>query len=216
MAVVAFVRPEAGAGAGPVAPSRRAGSGGAEGRLRLYGRGMRLCFLLVLALWASLLAGCLLSLFLRFESGIVVGEVDGSIAFRFWPPVDYFSPQHALSPHFVRHAYPLPARAVYAIVLIVASAPFCGALASLARLFGLYVSPGRNPAALRRPGHCVRATGWAPVLLGPVAHAAGVLKPVTGVTDGMIACVLLGLVLLAISHVMEIGRRIRQEQEEIL
>ena len=69
---------------------------------------------------------------------------------------------------------------------------------------------------MRRVGHCLMATGYSPLLLGPVAHAIGVLRPVTGVTEGMIAFFFMGMILLAISRVMAIGQRLQQDQEDIL
>jgi len=68
-----------------------------------------------------------------------------------------------------------------------------------------------------RPGlYGDKAHNNSPLLLGPIAHAIGVLKPISGITDGMIAFALVGLILLAIAHVMEIGRHMRQDQEDIL
>jgi hypothetical protein len=181
---------------------------------------MRLCFILILALWVMLQIGCLMSLFLHFRSGIVTGTIDGTLAFKFWRPVDYFSPNHALSGAFVPHVFPLGVEIGYSVILIVASVPFCASLFYLAELFDLYsrgeVFTRHIATMMRRIGHAIMATGYSPLLLGPVAHAIGVLKPISGITDGMIAFVVVGLSLLAISHVMEIGRRLRQDQEDIL
>jgi len=181
---------------------------------------MKFCFLFVLALWVILQVGCVLSLFLHFRSGIVVGTIDGSLAFKFWPLIDYFAPTHALSHEFSPHVFPLHVSIACSAILIMASVPFCAALLYLAQLFNLYlhgeVFSQRNAIVMRRIGHSIMATGYSPLLLGPLAHTIGVLKPITGLTDAMIAFVFLGLVLLAISHVMEIGQRMQQDQEEIL
>ena len=218
MAVIAFVRPELAAAPADVVGC--ADLAGAKDRLRLYGRAMRLCFVIVLALWVILQIGSLLSLFLHFRSGIVAGTVDGTLAFRFWPPIDYFSPNHALSRTFVPHVFPLSVAVGYAVILVIASVPFCAFLLFLARLFSLYsrgeVFTKRNTAFMKYVGHSCMATGYSPLLLGPAAHAIGVLKPVTGINDAMIALIFLGLILLAISHVMRMGQRLQQDQEGIL
>ena len=214
MAVIAFVGPEPDA----ALPARLDGE--AHRRLRLYGRVMTGCFVVVLARWVLLQVGCLPSVFLRFRSGIVVGTIDGTLAFRFWPAVDYFSPTHGLAHEFRPRAYSRAVAIAYAGILIVASVPFCASLAWLAQLFALYsrgeVFTDRNAAVMRRGGYALTCTGYSPLLLGPVAHAVGVLRPVTGVTDGMIVFFVAGLILLALSHVMTIGVRLQQAQEEIL
>ena len=216
MAVVAFV------GSKPEVLGAPDGSadGKADGRLRLYGRLMRLCFILILAAWVALQTGCLLSLFLHFRSGVVVGTIDGSLAFKFWPVVDYLVPTHASARAFSPKAYPLDVSVAFSSILIVASVPFCASLAFLAQLFTFYsrgeVFTRRNVIVMRRIGHSLAATGYSPFLLGPLAHMLGVLKPITGVTDGMIAFFFVGLILLAISHVMAIGQRLQQDQEDIL
>ena len=218
MAVVAFVRPDP----GPVpAPAYGVGAdGAAESRLRVYGRAMRLCFLVVLALWGSLQIGCLLSLFLHFQAGIVAGIRDGTVAFKFWPMIEYFSPHYELKDGFSPHVFPLGVAIGYSLIMVIASVPFCASLLYLAKLFDLYsrreIFTQRTTSVMRRIGHSILATGYSPLLLGPFAHAIGVLKPVSGITEGMIAFVFVGLILLAISHVMEIGQRMRQDQEEIL
>jgi hypothetical protein len=224
MAVVAFVRPAPG-----LAPefclqaAERAGAArvdAAEKRLRVYGRAMRLCFIMVLAMWAAWQTGCLLSLFLHFQSGIVAGTIDGTLAFRLSPFIDYFSPPHALSSAFAPHVFPVRTSALYAGILMIASVPFCVALLCLARLFDLYahgeIFSQHTAKLIRRIGHAIMATGYSPLLLGPFAHAIGVLRPISGMTSGMIACLLAGLMLLAISHVMEIGQQMRQDQEDII
>ncbi len=219
MAVVAFVRPQPDIVAKPAGPVGWSEPGMAYGRLRLYGRAMKFCFIAVLASWVVLQVGCVLSLFLHFP-GIVAGTIDGSIAFKFWPPVEYFAPTHALAHEFAPKVYPPAVSIVFAAILIVASVPFCAALGYLAQLFTFYsrgeVFTERNTIVMRRIGHSIMATGYSPLLLGPIAHLIGVLKPVTGVTDAMIAFFLVGLILLAISHVMTIGQRLQQDQEEIL
>ncbi len=220
MAVVVLVRPKPDILATPTAAAGSAGLGTAYDRLRLYGRTMTFCFIAVLVAWMTVQVGCLLSLFLHFRSGIVVGEIDGSIAFRFWPLVDYFAPAHALAHEFVPKIYSPAVATGFSAILILASVPFCCSLAFLAQLFTFYsrgeVFERRNTIVMRRIGHSIMATGYSPLLLGPFAHMIGVLRPVTGVTDGMIAFCLVGLVLLAISHVMTIGQRLQQDQEEIL
>ena len=217
MAVVAFVRPEP---EDVVASTGLACAGKAELKLRRYGRTMKFCFIFVLAVWVTLQIGCLLSLFLHFRSGIVVGTIDGSLAFKFWPPIDYLAPTHALANEFSPRVYPLAVSIAFSAILIVASVPFCAALGFLAQLFAFYsrgeVFTGRNAIVMRRVGHSLTATGYSPFLLGPLAHMLGVLKPITGVTDGMIAFFFVGLILLAISHVMTIGQRLQQDQEDIL
>jgi uncharacterized membrane protein len=150
----------------------------------------------------------------------VTGTIDGTIAFKFWPSIDYFSPNHALSSIFVPRVYPPNIAICYAAILMVASVPFCASLLYLEKLFSLYsrgeVFTTRNVMVMRCVGHSILATGYSPLLLGPIAHAIGVLKPISGVTDGMIAFALVGLILLAIAHVMEIGQHMRQDQEDIL
>ena len=217
MTVVAFARPEpaiVGEPAGPDNPDN------ADSKLRFYGRTMKFCFISVLASWVILQVGCLLSLFLHFRSGIVVGTIDGSLAFKFWPPIEYFVPTHALAHEFSPKSYPRAISIAFSAILIVASVPFCAALALLAQLFTSYsrgeVFTRRNAIVMRRIGHLLMATGYSPFLLGPVAHLLGVLKPLTGVTDGMIAFCFAGLILLAVSHVMTIGQRLQQDQEDIL
>jgi uncharacterized membrane protein len=214
MAVIAFVRPE------PALMAAPAQSCPAQSKLRLYGRTLSACFLALLALWLAEQIGCLLSLFLHFHAGIVAGTINGTLAFKFWPALDDFSPTHALSNAFVPHIFPAPVAIAYALILLVASVPFCAALWYLARLFTFYahgeIFTPRTEAVMRRIGHAVLATGYSPFLLGPFAHAIGVLKPVTGVTSAMIACVILGLILLAMSHVMAIGQRLQQDQEGFL
>ncbi len=220
MAVVAFVRPQASLVAEAVGVAGCAEFGEAENRLRLYGRAMRLCFIFVLAAWLILQTGCLLSLFLHFQFGIVAGTVDGTIAFKFWPLIDDFNPDHGVSNAFSPHIFPLSVEIFYAIILMIASVPFCASLLYLAKLFSLYsrgeVFTPHNATVMRRIGHSIMATGYSPLLLGPFAHWIGVLRPVTGMTGGMITFVFLGIVLLAISHVMDIGQRIKQDQEDIL
>ncbi len=220
MPVVPFARSEPDFIAPSASLSIPSRFGTAENKLRAYGRAMRLFFGFVFAGWMILQIGCLLSLFLHFRSGIVVGEIDGTLAFKFWPLLNYFSPNHALSNVFMPYDFPLLVSVSYAVIFVIASAPFCASLLYLMELFSLYshgeVFARRNTTLMRRIGHSVMATGYAPFLLGPVAHEIGVLKPITGVTDGMIAFVFLGLILLAISHVMDIGERLRQDQEEIL
>jgi uncharacterized membrane protein len=214
MAVVAFVRPEPATIAAPaqICP--------AESQLLLYGRALSACFTTLLAVSLAVQTGCLLSLFLHFRAGIVAGTINGTVAFKFWPALDYFSPTHALSSAFVPHIFPACVAIAYAMILLIASVPFCAALWYLARLFALYahgeIFTPRTEAVMRRVGHAVLATGYSPFLLGPAAHAIGVLKPVTGVTNAMIACMLLGLILLAMSHVMAIGQRLQQDQESFL
>lgn len=219
MAIVAFVRSHPDLAAVPPT-TEGVGRSRAEAKLRLYGLAMRSCFIVVLASWVTLQIGCMLSLFLHFRSGIVVGTIDGSIAFRFWAPIDYLAPTHALAHEFSPAVFPTPVAVAFSMILVVASAPFCASLSYLAQLFAFYsrgeVFTDRNTSVMRRIGHSIMATGYSPLLLGPVAHMIGVLKPVTGVTDGMIAFVFLGLILLAISHVMAIGQRLQQEQEAIL
>ena len=220
MAVVTLVRPAPDSFAKPTGAAGWAEPGEAYGRLRLYGRTMKVCFSIVLAAWITLQAGCLLSLFLHFRSGIVVGTIDGTIAFRFWPPIEYFVPTHTQAHEFVPTIYPFAVSTVFSMILLVASVPFCCSLAFLGQLSTCYsrgeVFSQRNTIVMRRIAHSVMATGYSPLLLGPFAHMIGVLKPVTGVTNGMIAFCLVGLVLLAISHVMTIGQRLQQDQEEIL
>lgn len=220
MPVVPFVRSKPDFIAPSASLSIASRFGTAENKLRAYGRAMRLFFGFVFAGWMILQIGCLLSLFLHFRSGIVVGEIDGTLAFKFWPLLNYFSPNHALSNVFMPYDFPLLVSVSYAVIFVIASAPFCASLLYLMELFSLYsngeVFERRNTTVMRLIGHSVMATGYAPFLLGPVAHEIGVLKPITGVTDGMIAFVFVGLILLAISHVMDIGERLRQDQEDIL
>lgn len=220
MAVVAFVRPEPEFIDVPDSVPARVHVSEAEHRLRLYGRAMQLFFAIVFVGWMILQTGCLVSLFLHFRSGIVVGTIDGTLAFKFWPLLEYFSPNHALSNAFIPHAFPLLVSIGYAVIFVIASAPFCASLLYLMELFSLYskgeVFAQRNTTVMRRIGHSIMATGYAPLLLGPFAHDIGVLKPITGVTDGMIALIFVGLILLTISHVMDIGERLRQDQEDIL
>ncbi len=220
MAVVAFVTPEPDNTARATKPAAWTDAGKAYGWLRIYGRTMKLCFIVVLASWLILQVGCLLSLFLHFRSGIVVGTIDGSLAFRFWPPIEYFAPTQALAHEFSPRAYPKAASLLYAAILIIASVPFCTSLALLSQLFTYYargeVFTQRNTIVMRRIAHSLMATGYSPFFLGPVAHMIGVLKPVTGVTDAMIGFFFVGLILLAISYVMTIGQRLQQDQEEIL
>ena len=220
MAIVAFVRPTPDIVTQQTGPGGRPEPSNAYGRLRLYGRTMSFCFILVLASWIALQIGCLLSLFLHFRSGIVVGTIDGSLAFKFWPPIDYFASTHALAHEFSPKAYPQAVSVVFSAILIVASAPFCASLAFLTQLFAFYakgeVFTERTVIVMRRIGHSIMATGYSPLLLGPAAHLIGVLKPVTGLTNAMIAFFLVGLILLATSHVMTIGQRLQQDQEEIL
>jgi hypothetical protein len=220
MAVIAFVRPPPGLVLEPASVTGPANIGEAEKKLGLYGRAMRLCFISVLAGWVTLQAGCLLSLFLHFRSGIVAGTINGTIAFKFWPLIDYFSPTHALSNAFLPHLFPTSVSIIYAAILIVASAPFCASLIYLAKLFDLYsrgeVFSQRNVILMGRIGHLIMATGYSPLVLGPIAHAIGVLRPISGLTNGMIACMVVGLILLAVSHVMEIGQHLQQDQEDIL
>ena len=215
MPVIAFVKPEPDAVA---LPTRL--DDGAHRRLRRYGRMMTGSFIVVLTLWVILQVGCLLSLFLRFRSGIVVGTIDGTLAFRFWPAVDSVSPTHALAHEFRPRVYSRAVAIAYAGILVVASVPFCASLAWLAQLFGLYsrgeVFTDRNAAVMRRIGYALTCTGYSPLLLGPLAHLVGVLRPVTGVTDGMVVFFVAGLILLALSHVMAIGARLQQDQEDIL
>lgn len=219
MTVIAFVGSEPRLVAAP-ASGDSAGAATAEARLRLYGRVVSVCFIVVLASWVAAQIGCLLSLFLHFRSGIVVGTIDGTIAFDVAPAIDILDPLRTASHGFSPKVFPTGVSIAFAVILIVASAPFCASLAFLARLFALYargeVFTGRNARIVRRLGHCVLATGYSPLLLGPIAHLIGVLRPVTGVSRAMIACVLLGLVLLAISHVMTMGERLQQDQEAIL
>ena len=221
MPVLAFVRPEP----SPFTETTMAvpaatPTGQAENRLRFYGRVMQLCFVVVLAAWLICQTGCLLSLFLQFHSGIVAGTIDGTLAFKFWPLLDTFSRNHAVSGAFIPHAFPRTTAIGYTIILVTASVPFCASLLLLSRLFHFYaqgeVFTQRNATIMRRIGHCIMATGYSPLLLGPAAHAIGVLKPVTGMTQAMIAFILLGLLLLAMSHVMEIGQRMHQDQEGFL
>ena len=220
MTVVEFVRSETSLVDAPAGFPQCADVCEAANRLRIYGRAMRLCFIFILAVWGILQIGCLLSLLLHFRSGIVAGTIDGTVAFKFWPVIDYFSPNHALSNAFLPHVFSLRVVIGYAVVLTIASAPFCASLLLLAKLFDLYshgvVFTQQNARVMRRIGHSIMATGYSPLLLGPVAHAIGVLKPVSGITDAMIAFIVLGLILLAISDVMEVGQRMRQEQEDIL
>jgi hypothetical protein len=174
----------------------------------------------VLAGWVIMQMACLSSLFLHFRSGIVAGTVDGTLAFKFWPVIGIFSPDHAVVSAFTPHVFSRSVAVGYCIILVIAGAPFCVSLFYLAELFGLFaqrdILTQRTAIVMRRIGHATMATGYSPLLLGPVAHAIGILKPVTGITDGMIAFVLFGLILLAISHVMEVGHRLRQDNEEIL
>ena len=143
MAVIAFVRSEPDV---VVAPTVSDSSGKADSWLRLYGRTMKLCFIFVLASWVALQIGCLLSLFLHFRSGIVVGTIDGSLAFKFWPVVDYFVPTHALANEFSPKTYPLAVSIAFTAILIVASAPFCASLAvPRAALRILFPWPGFHP-----------------------------------------------------------------------
>lgn len=219
MTVIAFVRtgPDH---AMPADATGRAEEARAELRLRRYGVMMKFCFIAVLAFWVALQVGCVLSLFLHFRSGIVVGTVDGTVAFRFWAPLDYLACAHAFSREFAPTLLPPEVAVGFTMILIVASVPFCASLAYLAQLFGAYskgeVFTRTTASVMRRIGHSVMATGYSPLLLGPIAHMIGVLKPVTGVTDAMIAFVFMGLVLLAISHVMAIGQRLQQDQEDII
>lgn len=220
MNVVAFVRPEPDRDVAPAGAPGREVASEAEARLRLYGLAMKFCFMVVLASWVALQIGCVLSLFLHFRSGIVVGTIDGSIAFRFWAPIDYLAPAHALAREFSPKVFPVSVSIAFTMILAVASVPFCASLSYLAQLFALY-SRGkaftrRNATVMRRLGHSIMATGYSPFLLGPIAHMIGVLRPVTGLTDKMIAFVFLGLILLAISHATEIGQRMQQDQEAIL
>ena len=216
MVVLAFVRREPDTIAQPTGPAGWAEPREAYRRLRLYGRTMKFCFIVMLALWITLQVGCLLSLFLHFSSGIVAGTIDGSLAFRFCPPIDYFAPTHEFSPK----VYPQAVSIAYSTILVAASVPFCASLAFLSQLFTSYargeVFSQRNTIVMSRVGHSIMATGYSPLFLGPVAHMIGVLRPVTGVTNGMIAFFLVGLILLAISHVMTIGQRLQQDQEDIL
>ena len=219
MGVVAF-RPSPATIAVPARPAGWIEPGSADGRLRLYATTVKLCLTGILASWISLQIGCVLSLLLHFHSGIIVGSIDGTIAFKFWAPIDYLVPTHALAHEFSPKAYPSGVSIAFSFILIVASIPFCASLGLLTRLFTFYsrgeVFTQRNAIIMRRVGHSLMATGYSPFLLGPAAHAIGVLKPITGVTEGMIAFFFMGMILLAISHVMTIGRRLQQDQEEIL
>jgi hypothetical protein len=218
MNVVAFARPEP--------PSRvlaevdRVPTDKAENRLRWHGRAMRLCLLALLAAWLALQSLCLLSLFLRFRSGIVAGTIDGTLAFRFWPLVEYFSPDHAQRAAFVPRIFPFGVCAGYTLILALAALPFCAALLYLAELFGLYAAgeilTRRTTRAMRRAGQCLIATGVSPLLLGPAAHALRILRPLSGISAGMIVFFLVGLMLVAFSNTVEIGDRLRREQEEIV
>ena len=190
MAVVAFVRPE------PEPPSTALGPGGraepdeVDGKLRFYGRSMKFCFIFILTSWVSLQVGCLLSLFLHFRSGIVVGTIDGSLAFKFWQPIDYFAPTHALAREFILKAFPEDVSAAYSLILTAAAVPFCASLALLAQLFSLYsrgeVFTRRTATVMRRIGHSIMATGYSPFLLGPVAHLRDRLKMVVAARAGVI------------------------------
>ncbi len=134
--------------------------------------------------------------------------------------IDDRSPNHALENGFIPHVFPAGVAIGYTIMLLVASIPFCASLLYLAKLFSLYshrdLFTAQNAKVMRRIAHSIMATGYSPLLLGPVAHAIGVLRPVSGMTAAMIAFFLLGLILLAISDVMEVGRYMQQDQDEIL
>ncbi len=220
MTVVTFVRPEPEFLVEPVARPPVVEAGSARSRLRFYGSAMRFSFLAVLAAWVATQIGCLLSMFLHFRSGIVTGTIDGTLAFRFSQPLAYLDLVHARAQGFSPTTFSGSVAAAYSAILVTASVPFCSALVLLSRLFRFYsrgeVFTDRNTIIMRRIGHSVMATGYLPFLLGPAAHAIGVLKPVTGVSGGMIAFLFVGLILLAISDVMTIGQGLQQDQEEIL
>ena len=220
MTVVTFVRPEPELLVEPVARPPVVGAGTARSRLRFYGGAMSFGFLVVLVAWVATQIGCLLSMFLHFRSGIVTGTIDGTLAFRFSQPLGYLDLVHARSQGFSPATFSSSVAAAYTAILVTAAVPFCSALVLLSRLFRFYsrgeVFTDRNTIIMRRIGHSVMATGYLPLLLGPAAHAIGVLKPVTGVTGGMIAFLFMGLILLAISDVMTIGQGLQQDQEEIL
>lgn len=220
MSVVAFVKPELRSPPEPRGAPGVAHPGSAASRLRVYACGIRLCLKSVLALWGTLQIACLLSLFLHFRAGIVAGTVDGTLAFRYLPPLGYLAPNMSASAAFIPHAFPQWVALAYAAIAVIASAPFCAALHYLAELFELYaqglVFTKRNTALVRRVGHLVMATGYLPLALGPFAHSIGILKPVTGVSVAMIGFIVAGLAVLAVSNVAEIGDQMRQDQEGIL
>jgi Protein of unknown function (DUF2975) len=215
MAVVSFVRPDHPC---PAVPAARVPDE-AEIRLKIYGRLLSRCFLVLFALFVFQVAGCVLSLFLHFRSGIVVGELDGTLSFYSWSPLDYVS-LSLEGDRFQPHDFPFHVCLLVAPLLIVVASPIALFLWFLFRLFGLYsegqIFKAQNTLVMRRLGHAMMAWGYMPILCMPVFHWIGVARPTFAVTKEMLMSVFLGLVLLAISHVMEIGWRIQKEQEEII
>jgi hypothetical protein len=188
-------------------------------RLRIYGRLLSRCFLLVFALFIVQVAGCILSLFLHFRSGIVVGNVDGNLSFYSWSPLDYVSLALGNS-SFHPEDFPTFTCFLVTPVLLVAASPIALVLWYLFRLFDLYakgqIFKAKNTLIMQRLGHCMMACGYMPILCLPIFHWIGVIRPAFVITKEMLMSIFLGLVLLAISRVMEIGWRIQKENEEIV
>lgn len=215
MAVVAFLRPEHSPPLGEIA----IGPTESEIRLRIYGSFLSRFFLAALLFHAIQAAAIEVSLFAHFRWGIVAGEVNGEMIFNIWSPLDFVSDDQTSS-LFHPKFYPLSTCLLASPILIFQQLPFALFLWFLSRLFGLYaqgkIFGNQDAFIMRKISYSLVAMGLLPLPLFPLAHWLGIYSHGFVLNMSMLSCVFLGLVLLAIAHVLEIGSLMRREQEGIL
>ncbi|MFS3133840.1 DUF2975 domain-containing protein [Gluconacetobacter sacchari] len=216
MVVVAFVRPDPPISPQECPPPRPTLT---ERRLRIYGRVLSMVAALAFSLNLVVDCGSAATLFFHFRHFIISGYYRGSTAVYCWSPLDMFD-WEITGADFVPHDFPVGVALKLMPTLLIMSAVQLSFFWSLYQLFRLYaegtVFGPRNTAAMRRMGAVLVAYGIAPMLLAPLEFAMNLVSRAIFLNGEILGYVFLGLVMMAIAHVMDIGRRIQQEQSEII
>lgn len=209
MTVVAFIRPTP---TGVEAAVRDASETREESRLRLYGKTLSALFIVLLIACSTLVAVGFLALLCRSKIFIAAGTFDGQMGFSVFSEI-----QRGFVP--VSHL-PVWVSTLAAVLLIVRFLPGLMILWYLHRLFSLYANgwifSNRHTLQIQRISYVVLMYSVIRFITHPAMYAIGLAPDIIKYDIQQLDASVLGLILLAVAHVMAIGNRIQQEQEDYI
>lgn len=212
MTVVPFTRPDEDEPL--LAPPPRE----AERRLYGYAKLLRAVFFAMLAISSTLVATGAMALLLRNSAYVVAGTVGQRLSFLavIGTPTTEMTGQHFVP------AYKLPilTTTVGAPIFLLRFLPGLLILLFLYKLFNLYargeVFTFATTSEIRNISYSVLAYSCISLITHPIMYLLGLFPELISYDMQQIDAFFLGIILLAVTYVMQIGNRIQEEQKDYI
>ncbi|WP_342629876.1 DUF2975 domain-containing protein [Nguyenibacter vanlangensis] len=216
MTVVAFVRPTPVEAAVRDAPETRE-----ESRLRLYGKTLSALFMVLLISCSTLVLVGFTALLCRTRIFVSAGTLGGQMGFAFSSTFDPLAWSSEIQRGFVPVSHlPVWVSTLAAVLLIIRFLPGLMILWYLHRLFSLYaqgsIFTNSHTLQMQRIAYAVLLYSVIRFITHPAMYAIGLAPDIIKYDIQQLDASVLGLILLAVAHVMAIGSRIQQEQEDYI